>query len=133
METRVLSVDTSYSKVVDLTAEVRSFCAGQGDGLLNVFVPHSTAGLAVIEMGSRSDVDLEAALDRLLPRNAPYEHAHGSPGHGADHLLPAFLSPSLTVPVIGGRPELGVWQSIVIVDLNVDNPRRQVRLSFLPG
>jgi secondary thiamine-phosphate synthase enzyme len=134
METRQISVDTSTRKVVDLTEDVRAFCRSQGgDGLLNVFVPHSTAGLAIIELGSQSDADLEAVLDRLLPRDARYEHAHGSPGHGADHLLPAFLAPSLTIPVREGRPILGVWQSVVLVDPNVDNPRREVLLSFLQG
>ena len=133
METQVLDVDTATRKVVDLTPEVKAFCDGRGDGLLNVFVPHSTVGLAVMELGSRSDADLEAALNRLLPRDGRYEHAHGSPGHGADHVLPAFVSPSLTVPVQDGRPMLGVWQSIALVDLNVDNPRRQVQLSFVTG
>lgn len=133
MQTRQLDVDTSTQKVVDITPDVKDFCDDRGDGLVNVFVPHSTAGLAVIEMGSRSDADLEATLERLLPRDAGYQHAHGSKGHGADHLLPAFLSPSLTLPVKGGRPMLGVWQSIAFVDLNVDNPRRQVLLSFLAG
>ena len=133
MEIRELGVDTSTRKVIDLTEDIRSFCNGRADGLLNVFVPHSTAGLAIMELGSRSDKDLERVLDRLLPRDAGYEHAHGSPGHGADHLLPAFLAPSLTIPVTAGRPMLGVWQSVVLVDLNVDNPERRVQLSFLPG
>jgi secondary thiamine-phosphate synthase enzyme len=133
MDTARLQVDTSARKVVDLTDEVVSFCRDRGDGLVSIFVPHSTAGLAVIEMGSRSDADLQTAVNRLLPRDASYEHAHGTPGHGADHLLPAFLAPSLTVPVADGRPLLGVWQSIVLVDLNVDNPRREVLLSFLRG
>ncbi len=133
METRQINVDTSTRKVVDLSDDIRGFCRDQGDGLLNVFAPHSTVGLAIIEMGSRSDEDLEAVLDRLLPRDGAYAHAHGTPGHGADHLLPAFLSSSLTIPVQDGRPMLGVWQSVVLVDLNVDNPRRQVQLSFLRG
>jgi secondary thiamine-phosphate synthase enzyme len=133
MDSQQLNVDTAVNKVIDLTEQVRAFCRDRGEGLLNVFVPHSTAGLAIMEMGSQSDADLEAMLNRLLPRDATYEHAHGSAGHGADHLLPAFLSPSLTVPVKDGRPMLGVWQSIVLVDLNVDNPRRQVHLSFVAG
>ena len=133
MDTQQLNVDTSSSKVVDLSEQVRAFCRERGEGLLNVFVPHSTAGLAIMEMGSQSDADLEAVLNRLLPRDQQYQHAHGTAGHGADHLLPAFLSPSITVPVKDGRPMLGVWQSIVLVDLNVDNPRRQVHLSFLGG
>jgi secondary thiamine-phosphate synthase enzyme len=133
METRRLEVDTSNRRFVDLTDQAKAFCRDLGGGLLNVFVPHSTAGLAIIEMGSRSDADLEAVLGRLLPRDGRYEHAHGSPGHGADHLLPAFLAPSVTIPVIDGRMILGVWQSIVLVDLNADNPTRQVQLSFVAG
>jgi secondary thiamine-phosphate synthase enzyme len=133
METKQLTVDTSTRKVVDITREVKSFCLDLGDGLLSVFAPHSTVGLAIIEMGSQSDADLEAALNTLLPRDDHYLHAHGSKGHGADHLLPAFVSPSLTVPVQDGRPMLGVWQSIVLVDLNVDNPERHVQLSFVKG
>ncbi|HEX5369640.1 MAG TPA: secondary thiamine-phosphate synthase enzyme YjbQ [Dehalococcoidia bacterium] len=133
METKLINIDTSRRKVVDLTPDATSFCAGKGDGLLNLFAPHSTVGLAIMELGSRSDRDLEDALNRLLPREHPYAHAHGSPGHGADHLVPAFLAPSLTVPVENGRPLLGTWQSIVLVDLNVDNPERQVRLSFVAG
>ena len=133
METKQLDIDTSSRRVIDLTPDVKAFCDGMGDGLLSVFVPHSTAGLAIIEMGSQSDVDLEAVLNRLLPRDAAYAHAHGSQGHGADHLLPAFLAPSITVPVKDGRPLLGVWQSITFVDLNADNPRRRVHLSFIAG
>ena len=112
---------------------MRDFCAPQGDGLCNVFVPHATAGVAVIETGAGSDEDLLDALERLLPRDDRYRHAHGSPGHGADHVLPGLVSPSVTVPVGDGRPLLGTWQSIVLVDLNRDNPRRSVRLSFLSG
>jgi secondary thiamine-phosphate synthase enzyme len=133
MHTTQLTVDTSRQRLVDLTDSVTTFCQQLGDGLVNVFVPHSTAGLAVMELGSGSEPDLEAMLDRLLPRDAPYRHQHGARGHGADHLLPSVLSPSLTVPVLGGRPALGVWQSIVLVDLNQDNPSRHVRLSFIPG
>ncbi len=133
METKLITIDTSRRKVVDLTADAASFCAGKGDGLLNLFAPHSTVGLAIMELGSQSDLDLEAALGRLLPRDNDYAHAHGSIGHGADHLVPAFLAPSLTVPVENGRLLLGTWQSIVLVDLNVDNPTRQVRLSFVAG
>jgi secondary thiamine-phosphate synthase enzyme len=98
-----------------------------------VFVPHATAGIVVMELGAGSDDDALAALDRLLPRDDRWRHRHGSPGHGADHVLPAFIAPSITVPVIDGRLTLGTWQSIVLVDTNVDNPDRQVRLSFLPG
>jgi secondary thiamine-phosphate synthase enzyme len=133
MQTVELTIDTSRRRIVDLTDEVGRFCAEQGDGLVNVFVPHATAGVALMETGSGSDADLVAALERLLPRDDRYRHAHGSPGHGADHVLPAFISPSVTLPVLAGRVALGTWQSVVLVDLNVDNPRRQVRLSFVPA
>ena len=133
MQTIELSIDASRQRIIDLTPELERFCAGQGDGLVNVFVPHATAGVALMETGSGSDEDLLAALERLLPRDGRYRHAHGSPGHGADHILPAFVSPSMTLPVLGGRMALGTWQSVVLVDLNVDNPRRHVRLSFVPS
>ena len=134
MHTHVMNVDTSTRKFVDLTPELTAFTDGRGDGLLSVFAPHSTVGLAILELGSESDADLEAALERLLPRDDHlYKHAHGSTGHGADHLIPALISPSLTIPVIAGRPMLGTWQSVVLVDLNTDNPHREVRLSFLPA
>jgi secondary thiamine-phosphate synthase enzyme len=119
--------------VADLTAEVARFCESRGDGLVSVFVPHATAGVAVIETGAGSEGDLLAALADLLPRTDRWRHRHGSPGHGADHVLPALVPPSLTIPVVDGRPALGTWQSIVLVDTNVDNPTRRVRLSFLPG
>lgn len=131
MNTEVLDVDTARRRTVDLTEQVRSFCAGHGDGLCNVFVPHATAGVAIIETGAGSDADLVDTLERLLPRDDRYRHAHGSPGHGADHVLPAIVAPSITVPVADGEPLLGVWQSVVLVDLNRDNPRRSVRLSFV--
>jgi len=131
MDTDLLDVDTSRRRLVDLTAEVRAFCGGRRDGLCNVFVPHATAGVALIETGAGSDDDLLDALEPLLPRDNRYRHTHGSPGHGADHVLPALVSPSVTVPVQGGEPLLGTWQSVVLVDLNQDNPRRSVRLSFL--
>ena len=133
MDTTVLDVDTSRRRVVDLTDHVRAFCRTRGDGLLNVFAPHATAGVAIIETGARSDDDLVDALERLLPRDDRYRHAHGSPGHGADHVLPAIVAPTLIVPVQHGDPLLGVWQSVVLVDLNRDNPRREVRLSFVAG
>jgi secondary thiamine-phosphate synthase enzyme len=133
METSELRVDTASRRIVDLTGAVREFCRGRGDGLLSALAPHATAGLALMETGSGSEGDLEAALERLLPRDDRYRHAHGSPGHGADHLLPVLVSPSLVLPVLDGRPALGTWQSLVLVDLNRDNPVRRVRLSFLPG
>lgn len=126
-----IQVDTSRRRFVDLTSELARFCTDLGDGLVNAFVPHATAGLAVMETGSGSEADLHAALERLLPRDDRYGHSHGSPGHGADHLLPALLSPSVTLPVINGRVALGTWQSLVLVDLNVDNPDRIVRFSFI--
>jgi secondary thiamine-phosphate synthase enzyme len=133
MDTTVLDVDTSRRCVVDLTDQVRGFCRTRGDGLLNVFAPHATAGVAIIETGAHSDDDLVDALERLLPRDDRYRHAHGSRGHGADHVLPALVAPTLVVPVQDGDPLLGVWQSVVLVDLNRDNPRREVRLSFVAG
>ena len=119
--------------VVDITGEVAVFCRERGDGLVSVFVPHATAGVAVIEVGAGSDGDLLAALAGLLPRDGRWAHRHGSPGHGADHVLPALVPPSITVPVLRGRLALGTWQSIVVVDTNRDNPTRAVRLSFLAG
>jgi secondary thiamine-phosphate synthase enzyme len=133
MQTLELTLDTRNRHIVDITREVGKFCRPLGDGLVSVFAPHATAGLALIETGSGSEADLEETLGRLLPRDDRWTHQHGSPGHGADHVLPAFVSPSLVVPVLGGTPALGVWQSIVLVDLNVDNPVRKVRLSFLAG
>ena len=121
--------------VLDLTDRVTEFLAGHGaeDGLLHVWVPHATAGLAVIETGAGSDHDLLTALGSLLPKDDRWTHRHGSPGHGRDHVLPALVAPFLTVPVLGGRPALGTWQSLCLVDTNVDNPVRTVRLSFLAG
>jgi secondary thiamine-phosphate synthase enzyme len=120
----------------NLTAACRRFAteqAGGGDGLLSVFVPHATAGLAILELGAGSGDDALATLDRLLPRDDRWRHRHGSPGHGADHVLPLLVSPSLTVPVIGGELALGTWQSIALLDPNADNPERMVLLSFLAG
>ncbi|MGH2819724.1 MAG: secondary thiamine-phosphate synthase enzyme YjbQ [Candidatus Rokuibacteriota bacterium] len=132
MRNRSLSVDTSSTRIVDLTSRLEEFLSElEGDGLLNVFVPHATAGLAMMETGSGSEGDLEDAVERLLPRSHAYGHQHGSPGHGADHLLPAFLSPALTLPVWEGAMRLGTWQSVVLVDLNQDNPHRTVHVSFL--
>ncbi len=120
----------------DLTPACSRFVAehaGEGDGLLSVFVPHATAGLAIIELGAGSDDDALAALDRLLPRDGRWIHSHGSPGHGADHVVPLVVSPSVTVPVMGGALALGAWQSIALLDPNMDNPERTVLLSFLAG
>jgi secondary thiamine-phosphate synthase enzyme len=133
VETEELRVDSGTRLVTDLTDRIGAFCSGRGDGLLSVFVPHATAGVALIETGSGSESDLAEALERLLPVQDVYRHRHGSTGHGRDHVLPAFVAPSLTIPVFGGRPALGTWQSVVLVDSNGDNPRRTVRLSFLAG
>jgi len=133
MESIELSIDTSRRQMADLTSEVSEFCRARGDGLLSVFVPHATAGVALMETGSGSEADLEELLGRLLPRDDRYRHRHGAPGHGADHVLPALVGPSVVIPVKAGRPQLGTWQSVVLVDFNVDNPRRSVRLSFLAG
>lgn len=133
METAVLDVDTARDRIVDLTPAAERFCAAQGDGLLSAFAPHATAGLALMELGSGSEADLEDLLGRLLPRDDRYRHRHGSRGHGADHVVPAIVSPSLTVPVLAGRLALGTWQSLVLVDFNPDNSRRSVRLVFLPA
>lgn len=122
--------------MTDLTRDCAAFLSdvAAADGLLSVFVPHATAGIVVVETGAGSDDDLVAALDRLLPRDeGAYRHRHGSPGHGADHVLPLLAAPSITVPVVDGRLALGTWQSICLLDPNADNPTRTVRLSFLPG
>jgi secondary thiamine-phosphate synthase enzyme len=133
--TRVLDVTTGSAETVhDLTDACASFLrdAARGrDGLLNVFVPHATAGIALIETGAGSDTDLLAALRDLLPADDRWQHRHGHRGHGRDHVLPAVVPPHATLPVVGGRLELGTWQSVVLVDTNVDNARRSVRLSFL--
>ena len=133
MESTELSIDTSGRELTDLTSQVSEFCRSLGDGLLSIFVPHATAGVALMETGSGSEADLDELLGRLLPRDNRYRHRHGAKGHGADHLLPVLISPSLVVPVQGGRLQLGTWQSVVLVDFNEDNPRRTVRLSFLTG
>jgi secondary thiamine-phosphate synthase enzyme len=119
--------------VLDLTGDCADFVAGEDDGLLHVFVPHATAGIAVLETGAGSDDDLLSALAELLPADDRWRHRHGSQGHGRSHVMPALIPPYATVPVLGGRLALGTWQSICLVDLNVDNPDRQVRLSFLAG
>ena len=116
---------------LDITVEAAAFVSGEGDGLLSVFVPHATAGIAIIETGSGSDRDLLEHLGTLLPRDDRWSHRHGSPGHGADHVMPALISPSTVIPVVDGVLQLGTWQSIVLVDPNVDNPRRTVTFSFI--
>ena len=134
METRELTLDTGRVRgLTDLTDACRRFLAdvGANDGLLTVFVPHATAGIVVVELGAGSDADLLEALDRLLPRDGRWRHRHGSDGHGADHVLPLLVSPSLNVPVLDGEMTLGTWQSIALLDPNRDNPRRSVRLSVL--
>ena len=135
MRTAELTVRTGGRRgLSDLTDACARFVAGEGDGLLSVFVPHATAGIVVVETGAGSDDDLVDALDRLLPRDErAYRHRHGSPGHGADHVLPLLASPSLTVPVVNGTLALGTWQSICLLDPNADNATRTVRLSFLAG
>ena len=133
METELRSLDMSARTCADLTTELSNFVAGKGDGLASVFVPHATAGIAIMETGSGSEPDLEDALGRLLPRDDRWQHSHGSKGHGADPVLPAFISPSATIPVVQGKLQLGTWQSVVFVDTNRDNPQRKVRFSFLTG
>ena len=129
-----LELDTAGRRVIDVTDHVARFAAEQGgDGLLHAFVPHATAGLALMETGSGSEGDLDEVLERLLPRDDRYVHRHGSTGHGGDHLIPVFVSPSLTLPVLAGSPALGTWQSVVIVDPNRENNRRRLRLSFVPA
>jgi len=134
MRTVVITVRTGGAPVVrDITAEAAEFVRSEGDGLLHVFVPHATAGLAVIETGAGSDDDLLLALADVLPTDDRWQHRHGSTGHGRDHVMPAFVAPYATLPVIGGRIALGTWQSICLVDPNGDNATRQVRFSFLRG
>jgi secondary thiamine-phosphate synthase enzyme len=135
MRTTVINVATGGREAVsDITAECEKFAASAGgDGLLHVFVPHATAGVALIELGAGTDADLLAALRDVLPADDRWRHAHGSRGHGRSHVMPALVPPYATIPVIDGRMALGTWQSVSIVDLNVDNAERQVRLSFLAG
>lgn len=134
MRTTTFSVRSGDRLVTDLTERVTLFAREVGgDGLLHVFAPHATAGIALLETGSGSEPDLEATLERVLPVDDRYVHRHGSVGHGRDHVLPAFVSPSLVVPVVGGTVQLGTWQSVVLVDPNRDNPERTIRLSFVSG
>jgi secondary thiamine-phosphate synthase enzyme len=131
-ETRTFSTG-GREVVLDITREAEEFSSGRADGLLHVFVPHATAGLALIETGAGSDEDLLAALDEILPKDDRWQHRHGSRGHGRSHVMPAFVAPFLSLPVVGGRLALGTWQSVCLVDLNVDNHTREVRFSFLAG
>lgn len=134
MQTTTFTVPTGDRfACVDITAKVHDFCAGLGDGLCHVFVPHATCGLALMELGSGSERDAEAALEALLPRDERWVHRHGSPGHGADHLAPLLVTPFLVLPVVGSRPALGTWQSVALIDTNRDNATRTVRLSFVAG
>ncbi len=135
MRSGTISIRTgSREAVVDITRQCAAFAAeGESDGLLHVFVPHATAGVALLEVGAGSDEDLLAALRDLLPAGSRWRHAHGSTGHGRSHVMPALIAPYAVLPVLGGELALGTWQSIVLVDLNIDNADRQVRLSFLAG
>lgn len=135
LDTSTITIVTGSQRgVFDITDEAARFVSGKSDGLLSVFVPHATAGLAIIETGAGSDADLLDLVDDLIPRDGGrYRHSHGSPGHGADHVLPGIVAPSLVIPVVGGRMALGTWQSVVMVDPNADNGQRTVRFSFVPG
>lgn len=127
-------LDTGGRRVVDVTDLLTAFCSADGrDGLVNVYVPHATAGVALMETGSGSEQDLEELLERVLPRDDRYRHRHGSVGHGGDHLLPVLVAPSLSIPVEGGEPFLGTWQRVVVVDPNRENDVRRLRLSFVPA
>lgn len=134
MKTAELTLHTGATRgLFDLTAQCAAFVRGEGDGILNVFVPHATAGVVIMELGAASDDDLLTTLDRVLPRDDRWRHHHGSPGHGADHVLPLLAAPSLVVPVVGGELQLGTWQSIALLDPNLDNAVRRVRLSLVAG
>jgi secondary thiamine-phosphate synthase enzyme len=134
MRSETFSVNTRGRRVSDLTDRVRAFARDAGgDGLVQLFAPHATAGLALMETGSGSETDLDELLTRLLPRDGRYVHRHGSEGHGGDHLFPVLIAPSLTVPVLDGQVALGTWQSVVLIDPNRDNDVRTVRLSFVPA
>jgi secondary thiamine-phosphate synthase enzyme len=134
MKTTEITIRTARRRgLSDLTDACQRFVAGEGDGLLTVYVPHATAGVVIMELGAGSDADLMATLDRLLPRDERWVHRHGSAGHGADHLVSIVAPPSVTIPVIGGRLTLGTWQSIALLDPNTDNEARTVRLAFVRG
>ncbi len=133
MDSELLEVHTGQRRVTDVTGLVERYCRGRGDGLCHLLAPHATAGLALMETGSSSEADLSTLLDRLLPRDDRYRHRHGSTGHGADHLLPVLVCPSLSLPVADGMPLLGTWQSVVLVDTNPDNPDRLLRCTWFPA
>lgn len=134
MKTKRISLNTGREPaIVDITDEVERFVSGESDGLVNISLPHATAGLALMELGSGSEADLLERLEAIFPKNHSYRHSHGSQGHGRDHLLPALISPTLTLPVIEGRVGLGTWQRVAMIDINVDNPRREVLLAFTPS
>ena len=134
MRTTRLQIDTTGRRIVDITESVLGFARDAGEeGLLVVFVPHATAGVALMETGSGSEEDLEDALERMLPRDDRYRHRHGSTGHGADHLLPVLVSPSLVLPLVDGEVVLGTWQRVILVDTNRENNERHVMLGVLPG
>jgi secondary thiamine-phosphate synthase enzyme len=136
VQTEQIRIQTgSRERVHNITQDCRAFLdrIAAREGLLHIWVPHATAGLAMIETGAGSEADLLAALRELLPADDRWRHRHGSPGHGRDHLLPALLPPYAMVPVLGGQLMLGTWQSICLVDTNIDNPLRTIRLSFLAG
>jgi secondary thiamine-phosphate synthase enzyme len=134
MKTEQFTVETGGRMVTDITDQLDAFCRDHGgSGLIHVFLPHATAGLGLMEMGSGSEADLEETIERFLPRDDRYRHRHGSIGHGGDHLLPVFVSPTLTLPVEDGHLSLGTWQSVVIVDTNRENNRRSVQLRFIDG
>ena len=134
MKTAEITIRTDSERgLFDLTRECANFVTGEGDGLLNVFVPHATAGLVIMELGADSDEDLMTRLDELLPRDHRWRHAHGSAGHGADHVLPLLVPPSVVVPVVNGQLSLGTWQSIALLDPNPDNESRRVLLTFVSG
>jgi secondary thiamine-phosphate synthase enzyme len=128
-----LTIETRNRLVTDVTDEVERFCRGRGGGLVHVFAPHATAGLALMELGSGSEEDLAELLGRVLPRDDRYVHRHGSRGHGADHLLPTLIPPSVVLVVVDGHVQLGTWQRIAFVDTNADNPVRRLQLTFVPG
>jgi secondary thiamine-phosphate synthase enzyme len=134
MDTHTFELTTPKSfACVDITKEIAQWLEGRGDGLCTVFVPHATAGVALFETGAGTEADVERTLSDLLPRDDRWQHRHGSPGHGGDHVLPALVAPSVTIPVLGGRMALGTWQSVVVVDPNADNRSRQVLVSFMAG